>query len=386
MKSSNNFYWPKNYFYLFIFICLFICLFYSTIIAANKNHHERLKTVPNKHKSSNTYCGLYCLYSVLSLYEQEVNFYDLVLPEFIGSEKGSTLKELKKASEKFGLYSFPVGKLTSKNISKINYPIILHVKSSLEKQYYDHYELFLGTRDGKAILLDPPNPIKLVPFNELAPHWDGNGLIVSNKPIDLRAVVASSRKRFILYAVIVISIILCLHFAKRFIPREFINSRIKLMGLSVTQAGGIAVLALIIGMLYHFGNDTGLLANAKAIATIQEAHAGNFIPKITERKVHKLLGNHTIFIDARLTRDYKAGHLEGAISVPVDANDVERQKVTSDIDKDARVVLYCQSAGCKYAERVALKLVEDGYTDISIYKGGWAEWKAKNGEDEGTSS
>jgi len=212
----------------------------------------------------------------------------------------------------------------------------------LKSQEYDHYELFLGTKDGKAMLFDPPNPVRLVPFSELAPRWDGNGLIVSAEPIDFASVIAPARKRFVIYAVVVIAIIFALHWAKRLIPKKLLDSRIKLMGLSITQAGAFAVAALFIGMLYHFANDEGLLANTNATAAIQEAHAGNFIPKVSERKVNKLLGNHTVFIDARLARDYQAGHLEGAISVPVDANDVERRQLVTDIDKDARVVLYCQ--------------------------------------------
>ena len=176
------------------------------------------------------------------------------------------------------------------------------------------------------------------------------------------------------------------YMSNRFAPATLLNSRIKLMGLSVAQATGFAIAAILVGMFYHFANDAGLLANATATASIQEAHQGNFLPKISEKKVHKLLDSDTIFIDARLARDYKAGHLDGAISVPVDANDIKRLKATADIAKDSRIVLYCQSSSCPYAERVAIKLIADGFTDVSIYKGGWAEWKEKNGKKKEASS
>jgi len=93
-----------------------------------------------------------------------------------------------------------------------------------------------------------------------------------------------------------------------------------------------------------------------------------------------LLDGDTVFIDARLARDFKAGHLEGAISVPVNADDEERQKATVNIAKDARIVLYCQSAGCRFAEIVAIKLMDDGFSNISIFRVGWNEWVAKNGK------
>ncbi len=365
-----------RYFILLIFSVMFL----FDVLSLAVGEDRKSTTLKLKKSVSGPYCGLHCLYTIIKMANKEVEFQELLKHEYIGSSKGSSFLELNKAAEDFGLYMEAVVKITSIDLKRSDYPIILHVKLSIKSQEYDHYELFLGTKDGKAMLFDPPNPVRLVPFSELAPRWDGNGLIVSAEPIDFASVIAPARKRFVIYAVVVIAIIFALHWAKRLIPKKLLDSRIKLMGLSITQAGAFAVAALIIGMLYHFAFDEGLLANANATAAIQEAHAGNFIPKISERKVHDLLGNHTVFIDARMSRDYKAEHLEGAISVPVNSTDEERKKATADINKDTHIVLYCQSAGCRYAEIVALKLIEDGYTDISIYKGGWAEWAAKNGK------
>lgn len=95
-----------------------------------------------------------------------------------------------------------------------------------------------------------------------------------------------------------------------------------------------------------------------------------------------MLDTDTIFIDARFSRDYEAGHLEGALSIPVDSNDVYMNNVTNNIAKDAHIIMYCQSSGCKYAEIVAIKLQEDGFRNISIYKGGWMDWKENNIKEE----
>ena len=94
--------------------------------------------------------------------------------------------------------------------------------------------------------------------------------------------------------------------------------------------------------------------------------------------MEKLLDTDTVFIDARLAADYQADHLKGAINIPVNASDEEYQKTTSHIDKDARIVIYCQSAGCRFAQTVALKMIDDGYSHISIFKGGWQQWSADN--------
>ena len=355
--------------------------------AADENQSKQSKTTDNiKKKASGPYCGLNCLYTIMKLDGREVDFEDLIKPKYIGSYYGSSLNELKEAAEDYGLCAIIASKLTSKELSQSDYFFILHVKFEVESEQYDHYELLLGTENDQARIFDPPNPVRLVSFADLAPRWDGNGLIVSAEPIDLGAVFAPARKRFVLFATIVIAIILALHWAKRFLPKTLLNTRIRFMGLSIAQTAGFVIAAILIGMFYHFTNNAGLLANATATTSIQKAHQGNFIPKVTEKKVHKLLDTDTVFIDARYARDYEAGHLEGAISVPVDANDIERKKVTADIAKNARIVMYCQSSGCKYAEIVAIKLIDDGYSNISIYKGGWAEWKEKNGKKRETSS
>ena len=380
MKSLYNTGGRPRWYYLSLFVCVLVILAIGKTTAADQSNQELSKPVSAKRKSSGPYCGVYCLYTVIKLNDQGFDFRELLKPEYISSRKGSTLAELKKAAEDNGLYIFPIGKLTSRELRCCPYQIILHVKSDMNSKQYDHFELFIWTKDGQALLLDPPGPLRLVPFHELAPRWNGNGLIVSTEPIDLSSIFAPARKQLIVYSAVAIAFILALHISKRCLPEMFLNSRGKLLGLSMGQAAGFAVTALLCGMLYHLANDEGLLANANATASIQKSHAGNFIPKIGERKVHKLLDSDTVFIDARLARDYEAGHLKGAISVPVDANDVERQTAVADIPKDSRIVMYCQSSACKYAEIVAIKLIKDNYSNISIFRGGWAEWVAKNGK------
>jgi rhodanese-related sulfurtransferase len=358
----------------------------AQIHASNPSGKKTSESTGIKDRKSHRHCGLYCVYAIIRLAGKKVNFMELVKPEYLGSRQGSSVLELMKAAEDYGLFVAPVGNLSTRVLCNYPHPVILHVKRTMLSQTYDHYILFLGTQDGQARLLDPPNPLKVVPFHELAPCWDGNALIVSSEPIDLGSVHAPVRKRFIMYTAIVISAILALHWAKRLLPKTLLNSRIKLMCLSITQAVGFAVFALLVGMFYQFANDAGLLAHANATASIQQAHQYNFIPKISEKKVRKLLDGDTVFLDARFARDFKAGHIEGAISIPVNATDEERQKATADIPKAARIVLYCQSAGCNYAEKVAVKLIDDGFSNISIYKGGWAEWVAKNGKKKGAAS
>lgn len=365
--------------FLYLLILTVVLFIPDKILAMDASKEDASDTTSRRRNSTHPHCGLYCVYSLLELVDKDVDFRELIKPEYIGSSKGSSMNELKKAAEHYGLYVAAADKLSSRELRSSPYPIILHVKSSLESQEYDHYELFLGIDNGKARLFSPPNPVRSVPYSEIGPRWDGNGLIVSAEPIDIDLVFGPGRRRLLLYVAVTIAGIFSVHVAKKWLPKDILYSYRKQLRISLVQCAAFAVVTLLCGLLYHFDVDGGLLTNSNAISAIQENNRGSFIPKIGERKVHKLLDDDTVFIDARFTRDYKAGHIEGAISVPVDANDVERQKATAEISKDADIVLYCQSSLCKYAEIVAIKLIEDGFSNICIFRGGWTEWVAKNG-------
>jgi rhodanese-related sulfurtransferase len=326
-----------------------------------------------------SYCGIYCLYAAAKVLGKDIDSRELIDPNYVGSHEGSSLAELKKAAEDHGLYAVPVGKLTTRELRQSPYRIILHVKSASDRKRYDHYVLFLGTKSRQARLYDPPNPVKLVPFYELAPRWDGTGLIVAPRPIDLGAVFGRARKRFIMYAAIAISVILGVRWGRqRCLASAGKMTRRRLLRLSIAQGVGFTISALLFGMLYNFVNDEGFLANPKATASVQQAYLGSFIPRINERQAGRLLDTDAVFIDARFARDFKAGHLEGAINIPVDANEAERQNTMTDISKYAHIIVYCQSTKCKFAEIVAMKLNSDGFSNISLFEGGWRLLTAKN--------
>jgi rhodanese-related sulfurtransferase len=349
-------------------------LIVSRIVVADQGEH----TGTTERKMHEPYCGMYCLYTVMKLSDQRIDFRDLIKPEYIGSGKGSSLAELKKAAKDNGLYAESVAKLTSLMLRKVPYSVILHVKSSLDKKDYDHFELFLGTEGGQAKLFNPPEAARLVPFYELAPRWDGTGLVLSSKPLDLGAIYAPARNRLVLYMLVVIPVILMVHYGKqRWLTSSSSISWRKSFWLTMVQAAGFVIFAMVWGMTYHFVNEEGFLAHANATASVQNAHLGSFIPKVDKKKVEQLLNRDTVFIDARTANDFKAGHLENAINVPVDANNMERRKAMAGIGKDAPIVIYCQSNGCPFAEKVTKELKGDGFSNISIFKGGWNEWEGK---------
>jgi rhodanese-related sulfurtransferase len=328
----------------------------------------------NKNYAGHPHCGLYCLYSIMKLEGQPVDFRELVKPEYLGSRKGSSFEELKQASEDFGLNAISISRLIPDDLRTISKPAILHVKSGPDKKDYDHFVLYLGQKNGKARIFDPPAELSLVEFSSLAPKWDGNALVISSEPVTANSMSGSSKKRLFFYLVVIGIIIASLYCLKRRVPIAK-SPRLRL-GLSIEQAISFAMIAVLVGFLFNYFYGGGFFSNAAAVEGIQKAYAGSFIPKITSDKMQTLVGHsNTVIIDARLERDYKSGHIEDAISLPINCSDELYAETVSSLTKDKKIILYCQSAGCQFAEKIALRLKADGFEDMAIFKGGWVEWQ-----------
>lgn len=86
-----------------------------------------------------------------------------------------------------------------------------------------------------------------------------------------------------------------------------------------------------------------------------------------------------LFIDAREPEEYKAGHIQGAISLPYDYFDEYKDKVVPTIPKDTLVVTYCSGTECEASLYLARLLKEQyGFTKLEIFFGGWMQWSNAN--------
>ncbi len=96
------------------------------------------------------------------------------------------------------------------------------------------------------------------------------------------------------------------------------------------------------------------------------------IDEIDPSKVRELIGEGVAIVDVRETDEFAAGHLPGAKHVPRSYLETRIEGVVS--DRDAQIVLYCQSGNrSAYGART---LSEDlGYTNVTSMTGGITLWK-----------
>lgn len=91
-------------------------------------------------------------------------------------------------------------------------------------------------------------------------------------------------------------------------------------------------------------------------------------------EIDELLTEGALLVDARNVDDYKAGHLKGAVSLPLgDISTLEEfvQRVT----KNQLMILYCNGFGCPDSFDLGIALMKRGYRQVRVYEGGFPEWR-----------
>jgi rhodanese-related sulfurtransferase len=97
--------------------------------------------------------------------------------------------------------------------------------------------------------------------------------------------------------------------------------------------------------------------------------------RVTRDRLRALLESGAIvLIDARPAREYEAGHIAGAISVPYEQFADRYNTLGETIPYGSVIVCYCQSETCDDSENLARELKFMGYQKVLLYKGGWDEW------------
>ncbi|HAL91754.1 MAG TPA: hypothetical protein DCM68_01860 [Verrucomicrobia bacterium] len=87
----------------------------------------------------------------------------------------------------------------------------------------------------------------------------------------------------------------------------------------------------------------------------------------------------TVVFDARIPEQYGAGHLPRALNLPVADADRRIGEYAHLLTPRTPVLVYCGGADCTDGFDLAIKLRGYGFEDLTLYPGGFAEWKQYGG-------
>lgn len=135
------------------------------------------------------------------------------------------------------------------------------------------------------------------------------------------------------------------------------------------------------GTMKVLGSTSNLLASLQNSSTAcSDNEAKKRQPKmIGTTQAETLYGDHSraLFIDVRSTQDFQAGHIPGALSMPINSF----QKDSSRLPKNKMIVLYesGHTAGdiCAFSRSAGRILLSQGfsYNDVNVYRDGLAGWR-----------
>ena len=77
--------------------------------------------------------------------------------------------------------------------------------------------------------------------------------------------------------------------------------------------------------------------------------------------------------DARTPQYFSHEVIQGAKWVPADQ--LDKQLATLGAEKSDEIVVYCSSVTCPASKTEAGRLTQLGYTNVSVYEAGLADWK-----------
>ncbi|UCH35927.1 MAG: rhodanese-like domain-containing protein [Armatimonadota bacterium] len=139
-------------------------------------------------------------------------------------------------------------------------------------------------------------------------------------------------------------------------------------------AAAIVVLAVCVGLVVNHLSSDGLPLFASQHSLRPPVSAGATYMSIDEAREF-LDEQGAIFLDARPAAAFDEGHIEGAVSLPVE-DFAETEAALRDALRGATVLIcYCDGIDCEQGAQLADQLVNAGYYNVALMFEGWEEWE-----------
>jgi rhodanese-related sulfurtransferase len=115
-------------------------------------------------------------------------------------------------------------------------------------------------------------------------------------------------------------------------------------------------------------------ASTRRVAEVERAarnYLGDEVEAISREELRKRLRrSEVVLVDVRPAEEFGAGHIDGALSIPLD----ELHERLAELPADCEIVAYCRGEFCAYAHEAVRALRAAGRRARRL-DGGWPEWR-----------
>lgn len=140
---------------------------------------------------------------------------------------------------------------------------------------------------------------------------------------------------------------------------------------TIKEISIIIVLATCSAFLSNAFSDHAFKLSYKPVKLEQ----GTFL--VAEDALQLFRRREAIFIDSRRESEYALGHIKGAINIPFNTSRIQKMKLLQKISKEKNIIVYCGTASCKTAERLAGEMSFLGFQNVTILADGFENWPAE---------
>ena len=150
----------------------------------------------------------------------------------------------------------------------------------------------------------------------------------------------------------------------------------KVLRAAIHEAVMIFVAATILGFAYTALTKKGIFVVRAPEQTVvtTDADLSPQIIRIEEALVLYVSGT-AVFIDTRSEPEYSAGHIKGAVNIPLSELDEKRESIKN-LPGDKTPIVYCDGSQCGSSIEFADRLYSGGVSNVKIFFGGWEEWRS----------
>lgn len=140
----------------------------------------------------------------------------------------------------------------------------------------------------------------------------------------------------------------------------------RIQGLRIVLA---LLLAIILGISFN-----ALRPDPLPVRTLPASHTFSAESGISLDQAHNLHNSgQALFVDARDALTYAQGHIQGALSLPVEDFSFLFPALRSQLAAQS-LILYCDGASCTLSQELRHLLRAQGLTDIYELHDGWTAW------------
>jgi rhodanese-related sulfurtransferase len=145
-------------------------------------------------------------------------------------------------------------------------------------------------------------------------------------------------------------------------------------GTVLLGAAAIVVVAVCLGLVANqrSSHRLPLLASEESLRPPAPATVGYLSLDEARRQLDD---PEALFLDARVPEAFAAGHIRGALSLPVGDFDELHPGLEERLQAASALIVYCDNIVCDDAARLSEALVSAGYPRISLMFEGWEGWR-----------